>query len=560
VNQLYAVDGDPYPDWMEGAMYQTLVNVNLTAQQQQGVTQFLPGLAQNWTVSPDGTTTTFNLRQGVTFSDKNPLNAYSVWTEMYFWWYLSGNASSFWAGINLFNTSAINVGPGTFNLINQSGLSSPSQQVLSIMEDKSLPIYVTGPYSIAFKTSGPFLFLVNTVAGYEGMIFDPMYVLQHGGPGTPTQVNAYFNTNPIPGTGPYTISKLQNSVFVEFSKNPSYWGTSLTSSQVAANPELDPGHYRNIVVYSTSSDTVRYIDLTTNKVQMAALMTSNFQLIQNNPSYGVVSTSYPAVLAYVNMNNLVFPFNITLIRQAVVHAINYTQIIDQVAFGHATQFMGPESPNYGPYYDPGGLAPYQYNLTLAQQELVSAGYPGGKGIPAITFDIDENGISWEEPTAILLQTDLAQIGITLNLQVVPHSVWGNYYNPYYLEAENASLVDEMAFSPPAGFAPDYLAPTDFWSGFVTNGSFNGNFAIYNNPVVDTAVNLMATSDNQTSILQALQQAQQQIYNDAPYAWLFAAQYPLIDGSYAYNQNYVHSYYIDPNLIGVTDVPLLNTIQ
>ena len=124
---------------------------------------------------------------------------------------------------------------------------------------------------------------------------------------------------------------------------------------MAANPRAGSGHYKNIVVYSTSSDTVRYIDLTTNKVQMAALMTSNFQLIQNNPSYGIVSTSYPAVLAYVNMNNLVFPFNITLIRQAVVHAINYTQIIDQVASA-SHPVHGAESPNYGPYYDPGGLA------------------------------------------------------------------------------------------------------------------------------------------------------------------------------------------------------------
>ncbi len=485
-------------------MYQTLVNVNLTAQQNQGVTQFLPSLATGWNVSSDGTTYTFNLRQGVTFSDGSPFNAYQVWTEMYYWWYLSGNASSFWAGINLFNTSSIDVGPATFALINQSGIASPSQQVLSIMENSNLPIYVTGQYSINFRMIGPFLFLLNTLAGYEGIIFDSMYVLQHGGPGNPTTINSYFNTNPIPGTGPYIISNLQNGVFVEFSKNPTYWGNNLTSSQIAGNAENDPGHFKNVIIYVGGSDTVRYIDLTTNKVQMASLFTSNFQLIQNNPAYGIVNTKYPAVLVFLNMNNLVFPFNVTLIRQAVVHAINYSQLIQQIAFGHGVQFMGPESPNYGPYYDPGNLPPYQFNLTLAQQEMTQAGYPNGKGVPTISFQIDQNGISWEEPAATLIQADLAQIGITLSLQVVPHSVWGNYYNPYYIEAENASVVNEMAFTPPAGFAPDYLAPTDFWGGFVTNGSFNGNFAIYNNPIVDQAVNLMATSDNQTAILQQLQ--------------------------------------------------------
>ena len=183
-------------------MYQTLVNVNLTAQQNQGVTQFLPSLATGWNVSSDGTTYTFNLRQGVTFSDGSPFNAYQVWTEMYYWWYLSGNASSFWAGINLFNTSSIDVGPATFALINQSGIASPSQQVLSIMENSNLPIYVTGQYSINFRMIGPFLFLLNTLAGYEGIIFDSMYVLQHGGPGNPTTINSYFNTNPIPVQAP----------------------------------------------------------------------------------------------------------------------------------------------------------------------------------------------------------------------------------------------------------------------------------------------------------------------------------------------------------------------
>ena len=71
---------------------------------------------------------------------------------------------------------------------------------------------------------------------------------------------------------------------------------------------------------------------------------------------------------------------------------------------------------------------------------------------------------------------------------------------------------------------------------------------------------MATHNDQNAIVQRLTEAQTQIYNDAPYAWLFVAQLPLIDGSYAYDINTVHSFYFEPNLIGVTDVPLLNTIQ
>src|ERR1700712_896096 len=39
---------------------------------------FVPGLATSWTISPDGLTYTFALRQGVKFHDGTPFNAQAV--------------------------------------------------------------------------------------------------------------------------------------------------------------------------------------------------------------------------------------------------------------------------------------------------------------------------------------------------------------------------------------------------------------------------------------------------------------------------------------------------
>ena len=128
LNQLWNVEGNPFPNWLIGPVYQTLVAVNLTAEQRTGQFQLLPCLATSWTASPDGATYTLNLRQGVAYSDGNPFNAYSVWTEVYMFYYLSGNSSSFWQGLNIFNTASVNVGPSTFDLVGQSGLANPSQQ------------------------------------------------------------------------------------------------------------------------------------------------------------------------------------------------------------------------------------------------------------------------------------------------------------------------------------------------------------------------------------------------------------------------------------------------
>ena len=50
------------------------------------------------------------------------------------------------------------------------------------------------------------------------------------------KINSYFNHNPIPGTGPYVVSKVKPNEFVTFEKNPNYLGKKLTSIQVKSNP------------------------------------------------------------------------------------------------------------------------------------------------------------------------------------------------------------------------------------------------------------------------------------------------------------------------------------
>ncbi|HYB04005.1 MAG TPA: ABC transporter substrate-binding protein, partial [Nitrososphaerales archaeon] len=105
MNQLNALGEIPYPNWLTYTVYQSLVTANGSALYDQGAVQPLPMLAQNWTVSPDGRTYTFNLRQGVNFSDGNPLNAYQVWGEVYGFYYLSFNSSSWMLSYNVFNMS-----------------------------------------------------------------------------------------------------------------------------------------------------------------------------------------------------------------------------------------------------------------------------------------------------------------------------------------------------------------------------------------------------------------------------------------------------------------------
>ena len=86
-----------YPNWLTYTVYQSLVTVNGSTLYGNGTIQVLPMLAKSWNSSAGGTTWTFFLQSGVTFSNGDPFNAYQVWGEMYGFYYLSGNTSG-WAG------------------------------------------------------------------------------------------------------------------------------------------------------------------------------------------------------------------------------------------------------------------------------------------------------------------------------------------------------------------------------------------------------------------------------------------------------------------------------
>ena len=269
LNQLNSIYAIPYPDWLTYTVYQSLVTLNGTSLYANGDVQILPMLATDWSVSSDGTTYTFNLRQNVVFSNGDPFNAYQVWGQMYGLYYLANNGTAFLNGYNVFDMSTAKFGPATLDLMAKSGLVTPSQDLLTIMEDTTWPIYVTGPNQIVFHLKAPFNWFPHTLVAFVGLIFDTQYVLQNGGFGTPTTFNTNFNLKPIPGTGPYVVTDVSQNSYVKFAKSSNYWGTSLGASDIQANPYLDPGHVQNVIIYAKSDDVARYTDLSTGAAQIS---------------------------------------------------------------------------------------------------------------------------------------------------------------------------------------------------------------------------------------------------------------------------------------------------
>ena len=133
------------------------------------------------------------------------------------------------------------------------------------MQNASWPIYANGPYQIVFQLSGAFVYFPGLMIVFAGNMFDMQYVLNNGGPGTATSVNSYFNTNAIPGTGPYEVNGFSENTYISYVQDPNYWGRTLSPQQIQANPFLDPGHVKNVIIYYKSADLSRYTDSLTER-------------------------------------------------------------------------------------------------------------------------------------------------------------------------------------------------------------------------------------------------------------------------------------------------------
>ena len=96
--------------------------------------------------------------------------------------------------------------------------------------------------------------------------------------------------------------------------------------------------------------------------------------------------------------------------------------------------------------------------------------------------------------------------------------------------------------------------------FVNNGSVWGNYPAYSNPIVQKCVDSFTSTTNATLIKSLCAAAQQQIQNDAPYAWIGTFKLWLPPGgSLVWNHNVVKGFLVDPVWNGESTAAIFNTV-
>jgi ABC-type transport system substrate-binding protein len=501
------------------------------------------------------------------------LTSYSLWGEFYGLYYLTVNNSYWWLDYPIFNMNHSNFGPATLALMNQSGVVHPSSALLSIMQNTTWPIYVTDSSHLVFHLNAPFNYFLGTLVVFQGLVFDTQWVLDNGGFGPPGVYNSKFNDHPIPGTGPYVVTSVLTNSYIKFSKNPNYWASSMSASDMQANEYLDPGHVQNVVVQVKADDFARFTDLTGSSASnpvISTVLDQNWPTVLANPNkytYSLVPQK-SMLINGIALNVLRYPTNITAVRNAIYYAVDYANINKTAYHGTLYPWVGPEYPSWTQFYNLGNSTPWPTNVTKAQAILASACNNDTaactKNFPTLDFRILQ-GCTFCLNTATIVQADLKAVGININVESTPSANYacgsGGIAGPcsFATSAKFAQNESQITWLGAFTFAPGADTPADPWLGWVNGLTPANNWAIYSNPIVQKCDNEFTSVSDTTKLIADCTAAQLQINHDTPYIWL--GSLALVDGSgsVVWDKNVITGGLLDPVYTGQSDTVIFNTV-
>lgn len=284
--------------------------------------QLQPALAESFSVSEDGLTYTFALRQGVTWHDGTDFTAQ-----------------------DFIDSWSMNMTPD-FGSVDQQGW------------DKIVEARAEGT-NLVVVTNEPYVPFISYVGGTH--VLCPSSAMAAG----PLAFKEQFGRSPI-GTGPLTFVEWSAGEQIVLARNPAYWGGAPALDQVVVRflPDVDTQLAR----------------LGTGEIQMAAgagafgpervddaLQIDNIVVLEHQ-TLG---------WAHLDLKNIGF-LRETPVRQALDFATPTQQIIDEVLKGRAIRAIGDIAPGTPFFNDQ--IQPRAYSQDQARALLAEAGFTERDGV------------------------------------------------------------------------------------------------------------------------------------------------------------------------------------
>jgi peptide/nickel transport system substrate-binding protein len=369
-----------------------------------------PALAEAWTIAPDKKTITFTLREGLKWSDGEPLTVDDV----------------------VFSFQSIYFNPA---------IPTDNQDTLKIGTDRKFPtVKKLNNRQVQFVTPEPFAPFLRSL---ELAILPEHSLAKAVATKDKTGKSAFFSTwsvatdpKQIVTNGPYALESFVSTQRVVFRRNPYYWRTD---AQGKAMPYIDRVVWKlvdnrdttMIKFRSGESDVVEPLRPEDFPLLKAEEKRGKFKVYIGGARAGTTFISFNLNQGKRNGVPVVDPkkskwFNNVAFRQAVAYAIDRPRM-NTNAYRGLGILLNSTISDRSPYYlkPEEGLKVYDYNPEKAKQTLLAGGFKyngnklvDGSGNP-VEFSIMTNAENTLRLSIIAqIKQDLSKIGITVNLNPI----------------------------------------------------------------------------------------------------------------------------------------------
>ncbi len=408
--------------------------------------EIIPGMAESWTISPDGLTYTFKIRPDAKWSNGEPLTAYDFlhsWERT-----LNPETGSQYSYQLYYLANGEAYGTGKLKDFTQVGVKAPDAQTL----------VVTLTHPTAF-----FLELTS----FQTLC--PVYLA-----GIAKYGNDWMKPGHLISNGPYYLKAWRLNDYILLEANPYYW-TKVDFKRIKVLPTANATTCLNL--FSSGK-----VDLILDKNSVPASLVDD---LRNEPYFHANPFGGTAFLRF---NVTRKPFDDLRVRKALALAINKEDIVRKITRAGEPVADTLVPPGNADYHPPDGL---HYNPDEARRLLAEAGYPGGQGFPDVQMLYAKRSTPEQVATEMqaLWQKELGITSIHLRGQE-----WKVYLN-------TQSLIDfDLCLSAWVG---DYNDPQTFLDMFVTNGG--NNLTGWSNPTYDKLLDQSETIANPVERMKVLQE-------------------------------------------------------
>jgi peptide/nickel transport system substrate-binding protein len=439
-------------------------------------------LAQSWQIAEDGMSVTFKLKPDATFWDGSKVTADDVK------WSLD---------------RAVSIGGFPTTQMGAGRLSKPDQ--FEVVDPETFRVH----FLVKSKLTLPDLAVPVAV------IVNSKVAKAHATPTDPWAAE-YLHRNPA-GSGAFKVERWDPGQQLVYVRNDAWKGGPV--------PKL-----RRVIIREIPSQSTRRALVERGDVHL------DFD-ISGKDAKELAETKKSKVIGapvenaeYVLCPNFGFePFKDKRVRQAIAYSVPYEQIFQQAAYGIGVRMFGATSPM------PATIAwpqPFPYNTDLDRAKALMAQTPYKDGIET-TLSLDLSTADWSEPTALLIQENLAKIGIKTTIDRIPGANWRTIA---LLQKKLPLILDTFG-----GWlnTPDYY----FYWAYVKDHLFNGGN--YDNPemaaLVDKTLDMAESNpEYEPSIKRMIQIA----FDDVPRIPLWQ---PNVESAMAQNlQGYVSWFHRVPD--------------